>query len=93
MVRKPAMPTDLLPPLTYTDVELESYLPSGWLLADGEEPSWDESESAFHAKVVDGSWLDWDLWVPKADADRHGRIEALRRAVDKLDRERFKSFL
>ena len=45
------------------------------------------------ARVVDGSELDWDLWVPKADADQHGRIEALRRAVDKLDRMRFKSFL
>jgi hypothetical protein len=86
------MATDLLPPLAYTDVELESYLPSGWVLADA-EPHWDEKEGAFYAKVVDGSELDWDLWVPKADADRHGRIEALRRAVDKLDRLRFKSFL
>jgi hypothetical protein len=43
--------------------------------------------------VLDGSFLGWDLWVPKAEADKHGRIEALRRAVDKLDRMRFKSFL
>ncbi len=86
------MATDLLPPLSYTDLELESYLLSGWVLAD-DEPHWDEKEGAFHAKVVDGSELDWDLFVPKAEADRHGRIEALRRAVDKLDRMRFKSFL
>jgi len=86
------MATDLLPPLTYTDVELESYLPAGWTLGDL-EPHWHDGEQAFHAKVLDGSELDWELWVPKAEADRHGRIEALRRAVDKLDRERFKSFL
>ena len=84
--------TDLLPPLSYTDVELESYLVAGWVLGNP-EPHWDENEGAFHAKVVDGSELDWDLWVPRADAEKHGRIEALRRAVDKLDRMRFKSFL
>ena len=86
------MATDLLPPLSYIETELESYLPAGWVLAEV-EPHWDEGEGAFHAKVLDGSYLDWDLWVPKAEADRHGRIEALRRAVDKLDRMRFKSFL
>ena len=83
---------DLLPPLSYTDIELESYLLAGWVLAD-EEPRWHEDKGAFHAGVIDGSELEWDLWVPKADADRYGRVEALRRAVDKLDRGRFKSFL
>jgi hypothetical protein len=86
------MATDVLPALNYTDVELESYLPAGWVLGDP-APHWDDGEGAFHARVLDGSELDWDLWIPKGDADRHGRIEALRRAVDKLDRERFKSFL
>ncbi len=86
------MATALLPPLTYTDVELESYLPAGWTLGDL-EPHWHEDKAAFHAKVIDGSELDWDLWIPKAEADRHGRIEALRRAVDRLDRMRFKTFL
>ena len=86
------MATDLLPPISYTDVELDSYLPAGWVLADA-APRWDDDKGAFHVKVIDGSELGWDLWVPKADAERNGRIEALRRAVDKLDRERFKSFL
>jgi len=86
------MAADLLPPLSYTEIELESYQVSGWVLADA-APHWHEGKAAFHATVVDGSELEWDLWVPKAEADRHGRIEALRRAVDKLDRGRFKSFL
>jgi len=79
-------------PLTYTPVELESYIPTGWSLAT-DEPRWDAKKKAFRVKVIDGSELDWELLVPKADADQHGRIEALRRAVDKLDRGRFKSFL
>ncbi len=86
------MATVVLPPLTYTEVELESYLPAGWTLGEP-APHWDEKGQAFHAKVLDGSFLDWDLRVPKAEADQRGRIEALRRAVDRLDRERFKSFL
>lgn len=86
------MISELLPPLTYTDVELESYLPAGWVLGDP-EPHWEDDKESFHATVLDGSELDWDLWIPKAEADRHGRIEALRRAVDELDRMRFKSFL
>jgi hypothetical protein len=79
-------------PLTYTTIELESYIPTGWALASS-EPVWDGKKSALRVKVIDGSELDWELVVPKAEADEHGRIEALRRAVDRLDRERFKSFL
>jgi len=86
------MATDLLPPLSYIEIELESYLPAGWTLGQP-EPHWQDDKGAFHARVLDGSFLAWDLWIPKEEADKHGRIEALRRAVDKLDRMRFKSFL
>lgn len=85
--------TDLLPPVSYTDVELASYLPAGWVLAEEPAPAWDEAKGAFRCTVIDGSDLDWELVVTKADADRYGRIEALRRAVDKLNRLRFKSFI
>ncbi|HEV8631222.1 MAG TPA: hypothetical protein VGV61_12970 [Thermoanaerobaculia bacterium] len=86
------MVADLIPPLSYTDVELESYLPAGWTLGEP-TPHWHDDKQRFHAVVLDGSELDWELEIPKAEADKHGRIEALRRAVDRLDRERFKSFL
>ena len=43
--------------------------------------------------MIDGSDLEWELLVKKREVDEHGRIEALRRAVDKLFRERFKTFL
>jgi hypothetical protein len=85
--------TDLFPPVSYTDVELASYLPAGWTLAADPAPTWDEKEGAFRCTVYDGSDLDWPLLVGKGDVDAHGRIEALRRAIDKLDRMRFKSWL
>ena len=81
------------PPVSFTDVELASYLPAGWLLAESPPPTWDADEGAFRCTVIDGSELDWPLLVAKGDVDEHGRIPALKRAIDKLDRERFKSFL
>ena len=84
---------DTIPPVSFTEVELASYLPSGWLLVDDPAPGWDAEEGAFRCTVIDGSELDWPLLVTKGDVDEHGRIAALKRAIDKLDRERFKSFL
>ena len=60
--------TDLLPPVSYTDVELASYLPAGWVLAEEPAPAWDEAKGAFRCTVIDGSDLDWELVVTKADA-------------------------
>lgn len=82
-----------IPPVLYTDVELESYIPTGWVLADDDTPGWDAKRKGFRVKVIDGSDLDWELLVKKSEVDEHGRIEALRLAVDKLFRERFKSLL
>ena len=82
-----------IPPLMYTDVELESYIPTGWVLAEDDAPGWDAKRKAFRALVIDGSDLDWELLIRQSEVTEHGRIEALRRAVDKLFRERFKSFL
>ena len=88
-----ATTTDLLPSVSFTTVELASYLPAGWTLAAEPAPSWDEGKGAFRCTVIDLCDLDWELVVPRKDVDAHGRIEALRRAVDHLDRKRFKSWL
>jgi hypothetical protein len=82
-----------IPPIMYTDVELESYIPTGWVLADGDTPGWDPKRKGFRVTVIDGSDLDWELLVKQSAVEEHGRIEALRRAVDTLFRERFKTFL
>lgn len=78
-------------PVSYIDLELESYIPAGWTLAPGDTPRWDEKEKTFRFRVVDTSDLDWELAIPGSEVERHGRIEALRQAVDRLNRKRFQS--
>ncbi|HVS01966.1 MAG TPA: hypothetical protein VMT16_04285 [Thermoanaerobaculia bacterium] len=82
-----------VPPVSYTDIELESYIPSGWVLAEGQAPEWDPGRQELRVTVLDSSDLDWILAVKRSDAERLGRIEALRQAVDRLDRERFESII
>jgi hypothetical protein len=83
----------MIEPATYTDLELEGYIPAGWTLAPGERPAWDGKRGEYRFRVVDTSDLDWQVVVPGREIERHGRIEALRQAVDRLNRERFKSIL
>jgi len=80
-------------PLLYTDVELESYIPAGWVLDPRTPPGWDEGGRSFRLKVLDGSELDWEIRISAKDAAAQGRIGALKAAVDRLNRERFASFL
>ena len=88
-------------PLAYTEDEVRSYLPSGWrLLAAEDAPAelsphtighWDAAKGAWRMRVVDNVEFDWPLVVKAADAAKlgdNGRLEALRRAMDKLNRER-----
>jgi hypothetical protein len=88
-------------PLAYTEDEVRSFLPSGWRLLAGDDPnaelsphtigSWDGRKGAWRMVVLDNVDFDWPLVVKAADAARlagNGRIEALRQAMDKLNRER-----
>lgn len=86
------MATDVIPPLDYTDDEIASYIPAGWTLVPA-TARWDGKERSFRFSVIDVCDLDWPLEVPLAEVEKHGRIESLRRAVDDLERKRFKSFL
>jgi hypothetical protein len=87
--------------LVYTEEEVRSYLPSGWRLLAAEDAnaeilpgtfgSWDARKRLWRMRVVDNVDFDWPLVVKAADAAKlgdGGRIEALRRAMDKLYRER-----
>ena len=88
-------------PLTYTEDEVRSYLPSGWRLLAADDPDaelqprivglWDRSRGVWRTRVLDNVDFDWPLVVKAADAAKlggNGRIEALRQAMDKLFRER-----
>lgn len=73
--------------LSYSSVELESYLPSGWSL---EEPagSFEPDEKQWRIAVQDVGEMISTLAVRLEDADRLGRIPALKAAIDKLYRRR-----
>jgi hypothetical protein len=73
--------------LTYTDVELKSYLPSGWGIRRDAVGRWDAAEGVWRIDVYDPAENDWPLVVPGKDATAKGRLEALRASVDELYRE------
>jgi hypothetical protein len=72
----------------YTDEELRSYLPSGWELVGGGEAAWDEKRQAVRLRVRDNVDFDWSVDVKARDADRDGRLEALRQAMQQVFRGR-----
>ncbi|HYL05191.1 MAG TPA: hypothetical protein VE075_04075 [Thermoanaerobaculia bacterium] len=88
-------------PLGYTEDEIRSFLPSGWRLAAADDPTgemvpfafghWDARQAVWRMRVIDNVDFDWPLVVKAAEAAKlgaNGRLEALRRAMDKLYRER-----
>ena len=75
-------------PISYTESEVRSYLPSGWHLAGHPEGSWDSREKSWRVEVRDNVDFDWPVVVGADDAVSLGRIEALRQAFDRVYRER-----
>jgi hypothetical protein len=72
----------------YIETEIRSYLPTGWDLIGDPEGTLDLKKKVWRAQVIDGVDFDWPLVVTLADADKLGRLEALRVAFDRLVRER-----
>jgi hypothetical protein len=72
-------------PVDYSTQEIESFLPSGWSLA-GPPGSWDGKRGAWSVLVRDGAEQEWKLAVKGAEAEKRGRLDALKRAADELYR-------
>lgn len=72
----------------FIDIEINSYLPTGWRLVAPESGSWNNKKSEWTVEIVDGADMNWDLVVRQRDVKTKGRLEALRHAVDVLHRER-----
>lgn len=71
--------------LHYTLSEIRSYLPTGWQLAPGETNGrWDPALRVWTLNVMDGSDLEWALTVGPAEAEKKGRLEALRHRLESL---------
>ena len=76
-------------PLNYTETEVNSVLPTGWSLTrKNPAGAWDADKKVWHLRVLDGVDFDWPVVVKAGDATSHGRLEALRRAMDVVFRER-----
>jgi len=73
--------------LSYLPVELHSYLPSGWKLVEGDAGAFDAPKDLYRIQVLDPAQVDWPLEISGRSVAEHGRVEALRRAMDKLYRE------
>lgn len=69
---------------SYSAIEVRSYLPPGWMLETEEGRS---EPGGWSIDVQDVSELVSTLVVPDREADRLGRIPALRAAIDRLVRK------
>ena len=72
--------------LSYIADEIKSYLPSGWSLGE-EAGHWDPKKTAWTIKVLDVADQDWPVAVKASDADKLGRLPALKKAMDRVYRE------
>ncbi len=74
-------------PLSYSHDEIVGNLPTGWMVSDPIPTGiWDPQKARWTLVVADGADVEWRLDVDDAQAARHGRVEALRRAIDHLYR-------
>ena len=73
-------------PLSYTETEIRSFLPTGWNLAGDSPGAWDPKKKVWRLRVLDGVDFDWPVEVKAGEGDN--RLDALRRAMDRVYRER-----
>ena len=74
-------------PLTFLPIEVKSYLPSGWGLIDEHGGQWDARRGTWSTEVYDPADNNWTIRISATEATKHGRLAALKRAVDELYRE------
>ena len=74
--------------LSYTETEIKGFLPTGWSLTRDGAGAWDPKKKVWQLRVLDGVDFDWPVVVKSDDASSLGRLEALRRAMDVVFRER-----
>jgi len=74
-------------PIVFTDIEVRSYLPSGWSLRPGSSGRWDAASGQWAVAVLDGADNEWKVTVDARSAARAGRLEALRASIDRLQRK------
>jgi hypothetical protein len=79
--------TAIARPFSYTEVEVRSYLPSGWGIVSGAVGRWNVADARWSVDVYDGADHVWQLDVPAAEVERSDRFAALKAGIRKLDRK------
>lgn len=74
--------------LSYTEREIKSFLPTGWNLYPGDLGTWDGKSREWFIKVHDEVDFDWPVVVTAKQAEAEGRIQALRHALETIQRQR-----
>jgi hypothetical protein len=70
--------------LTYTTIEIRSFLPTGWSLPTSEgEGCWDAQRGTWSVTLIAGSDLERPVEVDLSKVEALGRMEALRQAMRK----------
>ncbi len=82
----PAMPESARP-LVYSEIEIRSYLPSGWGIRPGASGVWNPRARTWSIEVYDGADNVWPVAVPASEATRQGRLDALRAGIDTVARK------
>lgn len=75
-------------PLSYTETEIRSFLPTGWSLTEDGPGAWDPKKKVWRTTVLDNVEFDWPVEVKTDEVSSFGRLEALRKAIDRVFRER-----
>lgn len=79
--------SDHAKPVVYTDVEVRSYLPSGWGIQGPRSGRWETKAQRWAIDVYDGADNVWTIEVTASDAAKAGRLEALRATIDRIQRK------
>jgi len=72
-------------PLSYTDIEVRSCLPSGWGIVPGERGRWSAADGIWKLPVYDGADNVWTIAVSGAAAA--DRMAALKASIDTIQRK------
>jgi len=72
--------------VSYSEVEIRSYLPSGWSIAPGASGRWDAARGAWSIDVSDGADNVWTVSVP-ATAAANDRLGAFKAEIGRLERK------
>ena len=72
-------------PISYTEVEVRSQLPSGWGIVAGSAGKWDPKAGHWSVELKDGADNSWTVIVSAAEIEKSGRPAALAAKVRQLE--------